>query len=75
MVSSPFAIITEAGKRINNSSIPFFFGINSAKNNAIDRFIINKIQLFLKALLMEKVFGDFKNRDTTEIKVINTDAQ
>lgn len=74
-VSSPFAIITEAGKRINNNSIPFFLGINNAKNNATARLTINRIQLFLKELLIEKVFGDFRNNDTIEINVMNTDTQ
>ncbi|MGK0421228.1 MAG: hypothetical protein ACJAT9_000897 [Polaribacter sp.] len=59
----------------NKNSIPFFFGINNAKNNAIVRLTIRRIQLFLNELLMEKAFGDFKNSDMTEIAIINTDTQ
>jgi hypothetical protein len=74
-VSSPFAIITDAGKRRNKNSIPLFFGINSAKNNATVRLTIKRIQLFLNELLIEKVFGDFKNSDITEIAIIHTEIQ
>jgi hypothetical protein len=74
-LSSPLAIITDAGKRRNKNSIPFFFGINNAKNNAIAKLKIKRIQLFLNELLMEKVFGDFKNSDITERAIIHTDTQ
>lgn len=73
--SKPFAIITAAGKSRNNNSDPFLFGINSANSKANPKFIINRIQFFLKELFTENAFGDFKNNDISERIIIATAIQ
>ena len=75
MVSRPFAIITAVGKSMNKKSVPFFFGINNIKNKAIDRFRSKRIQLFLNELLIDKVFGDFKNIEIIVTSAMQTDIQ
>jgi hypothetical protein len=66
IVSIPFAIIIVAGNIKNKSSNPFLAGISSAKKMLTSRCIIKSSQLFLKELLIEKVFGDFTSSERKE---------
>lgn len=74
MTSSPFAIITDAGNTIKSNSVPSFLSINAAIISAILKFIIKRIQFFLKELFTENAFGDFKiiliiERDKMSVKI------
>ena len=75
ILSIPFAIIIAAGNSKNKNSVSFLFGINKAKNNAISKFRIKRVQLFLKELFTENAFGDFKKIAMTESTRINTRIQ
>ena len=66
ILSRPFAIIIAAGNNKNNNSESFLFGINKAKNNPARKFMMSRIQLFLKELFTGNTFGDFKNIAVTE---------
>ncbi|AUC85600.1 hypothetical protein CW731_10005 [Polaribacter sp. ALD11] len=64
-----------AGNRNNNNSVPFLFGINSANNRAITKFIIKRIQFFLNELFTDNALGDFKKNEPKESTIINIDVQ
>jgi hypothetical protein len=66
IVSAPFAIIIAAGKTKNKSSEPFLLEISNANKTPRNTFRIRRIQLFLKELLIEKVFGDFTSIERKE---------
>jgi len=61
--STPFAIMTEVGKRIYINFEPFFSGMLIKKISKIEKFVMTKIQFLRNVLFMDNALIDLKKID------------